>query len=133
MPCRWTIGVLGFDSRRELGIFLFTIASRPALGPTQPPIQWVLGALSPGVKQPGLQAHHLPPSSSEAKECVELYLHSSNMSSWRGAQLKKKAQGQLYLYLLPVDIPSCPFQKVAVPSVYLTDIPSTSLSTKLHQ
>jgi hypothetical protein len=35
----WTIGVLGFDSRRGLGIFLFTTASRPALGPTQPPIQ----------------------------------------------------------------------------------------------
>jgi hypothetical protein len=25
-------------------------ASRPALGPTQPPIQWVPGVLSPGVK-----------------------------------------------------------------------------------
>jgi hypothetical protein len=44
----WTIGALGFDSRRGLGIFLFTTASRTALGPTQPPIQWVLGALSLG-------------------------------------------------------------------------------------
>jgi hypothetical protein len=34
----WTIGVLGFDSRREVGIFLFTTASRTALGPTQPPL-----------------------------------------------------------------------------------------------
>jgi hypothetical protein len=25
--------------------------SRPALGPTQPPVQWVLGVLSPGVKR----------------------------------------------------------------------------------
>jgi hypothetical protein len=32
----WTIGVLGFNSRRELGIFLFTTASRSALGPTYP-------------------------------------------------------------------------------------------------
>jgi hypothetical protein len=31
----------GFDSRRGLEIFLFTTASRTALGPTQPPIQWV--------------------------------------------------------------------------------------------
>jgi hypothetical protein len=30
----WTIGFLGFDSRRGLGIFLFTIASRTALGLT---------------------------------------------------------------------------------------------------
>jgi hypothetical protein len=30
----WTIGVLGFDSRRGLGILLFATASRTALGPT---------------------------------------------------------------------------------------------------
>jgi hypothetical protein len=42
------IGVLGFDYRRGLGIFLFTTASRTALRPTQPPVQWVLGALSLG-------------------------------------------------------------------------------------
>jgi hypothetical protein len=29
--------------------FLFTKSSRPGLGSMQPPIQWVLGALSPGV------------------------------------------------------------------------------------
>jgi hypothetical protein len=31
--------------------FLFSISSRPALGPTQPSIQWVRGALSPEVKR----------------------------------------------------------------------------------
>jgi hypothetical protein len=31
-----TIGVLGFDSRRGLGIFLFTTASTTVLGPTYP-------------------------------------------------------------------------------------------------
>jgi hypothetical protein len=35
-----------FDSRRGLGIFLFIIASRKALGHTQPPIQWVPMSLS---------------------------------------------------------------------------------------
>jgi hypothetical protein len=30
----WTRGVLGFDSRRGLGIFLFTTASRTALPPS---------------------------------------------------------------------------------------------------
>jgi hypothetical protein len=63
----WTIGVLGFDSRRGLGIFLFTTASRKALGPTQPPIQWVPGALSLGVKQLGREVDHSPPSSAEVK------------------------------------------------------------------
>jgi hypothetical protein len=42
----------------------------------EPPIQWVPGALSLGVKRPGLEAHHSSPSSAEVKECVELYLHS---------------------------------------------------------
>jgi hypothetical protein len=32
----------------RLEIFLFTTASRTALGTTQPPIQWVPGALSMG-------------------------------------------------------------------------------------
>jgi hypothetical protein len=63
----WMFGVLEFDSRRELGSFLFIIASRPALGPTQPPIQWVPGALSLGVKRPGREADHSPPSSAEVK------------------------------------------------------------------
>jgi hypothetical protein len=69
----WTIGILEFDYRRALGIFLFTIASRTALGPTQPPIQWVLGALSLGTKRPGREADHSHPSSADVKECVELY------------------------------------------------------------
>jgi hypothetical protein len=50
-------------------------ASRTALGPTQPPIQWVPGAISLGVKRPGREADHSPPSSAEVKEWVELYLH----------------------------------------------------------
>jgi hypothetical protein len=77
--------MIGFDSRQDLGIFLFDTVSGPALGPTQPPIQWVPGALSLGVKRKGRKADHSPPSSAEVKEWVELYLHSPNTSSWRGA------------------------------------------------
>jgi hypothetical protein len=54
------------DSRRGLGIFLFTTVSRTALGPTQPPIQWVAGVLSLGVERPAreLTTHlHLVPRS----------------------------------------------------------------------
>jgi hypothetical protein len=52
--------------------------------------QWVKGFISLGVKRPRREADHLPPSSAEVKECVELYLHSPNTPSWRGAQLKEK-------------------------------------------
>jgi hypothetical protein len=75
-------------SRQGLGIFLFTTASRPALGPTQPPVQRVLGALSLGIKRQVGEADHSSPSSAEVKECMELYLHSPNKPSWRGGQLK---------------------------------------------
>jgi hypothetical protein len=75
-----------------------TTVSRTALGPTQPPIQLVQGALSVGVKRPGREAGHSPPSSAEVKEWVELYIHSPNAFSWRGAPLKE-ALGQLYIHL----------------------------------
>jgi hypothetical protein len=88
----------GFESWLRLGNFLFTTASRLLLGPTNPRIKWVPGALSLGVQRPGREADHSPPSSAEVKECVELYLHSPNTNSWLGAQLRK-AQGQPYLYL----------------------------------
>jgi hypothetical protein len=65
----WATGLVigGFESRQGLGISLFTTASRPALGPTQPPIQCVPGALSLGIKRPGREADHSPPSSVEVK------------------------------------------------------------------
>jgi hypothetical protein len=43
----------GFESWQGLGHFLFTTASRTALMPIQPPIQWVPGSLSVEVKRPG--------------------------------------------------------------------------------
>jgi hypothetical protein len=64
-----------------LGIFLFDTLSGPALGPTQPPIQWVPGSFSLGVKLPGREADHSPPS------------------SWRGAQLKHRDKFTFYFYL----------------------------------
>jgi hypothetical protein len=66
------IGVLGFDFRRGLRIFLFTTASRTALRPIKPPIQWVPGAVSLGVKRRGREADHSPPSSAEVKNAWSL-------------------------------------------------------------
>jgi hypothetical protein len=39
-----------------------------------------------GVKRPGREVGHLPPSRAEVKEYLELYLYSPNNISWRGAQ-----------------------------------------------
>jgi len=58
------------------------------------------GALSLGVKQPGREADHSPPSSAEVKELVELYLHSPTTPSWRGAQLKHRGNKQLSSFLV---------------------------------
>jgi hypothetical protein len=51
----------------EVGNFLFSTVSRPALGPTQPPIQCVPGDLSLGVKRPRRETDHSPPSSAKVK------------------------------------------------------------------
>jgi hypothetical protein len=46
---------------------LYSKASRPALGPIQPPVQWVSGAPSPGIKWPRHETDHSHPSSAEVK------------------------------------------------------------------
>jgi hypothetical protein len=48
---------------RNFKIVLFSTLSRPVLRPTQPPIQWILLALSPDVKRSGRKADHSSSSS----------------------------------------------------------------------
>jgi hypothetical protein len=48
-----------------MGKGLFSIISRPDLSPTHPPVQWILGAVSPGVMQQRHETDCLPPSSAE--------------------------------------------------------------------
>ena len=55
---------LGIESRWGRD---FPHLSRPALGPTQPPVQWVPG-LSRGKKRPGRDADPSPPSSAVVKK-----------------------------------------------------------------
>jgi hypothetical protein len=80
----WMTEELGFDFLQGQEVFLFSTASIPALGPTQPPIQWVLRAVSLGVKRPGREANHSLPSSAEVKNGGAI-LPLLHMFSWRDA------------------------------------------------
>jgi hypothetical protein len=64
--------------------FFYSITSRPALGPTQLPIQWAPEAFSPGVKRPGREADNSSVTIDEVNTggAIPLLPH---MSSWRGA------------------------------------------------
>jgi len=53
----------------------FPHLSRPALGPTQPPVKWVPGFRG-DKERPGRDADSSPPSSAFGHERVELYLYS---------------------------------------------------------
>jgi hypothetical protein len=56
-----------FDSRQGQEMYFYSTASRPILGPTYRPIQWVLRSLSLGVKRMRHEADYSPPSSVEVK------------------------------------------------------------------
>jgi hypothetical protein len=60
------VGRLGIESRKRQN-FLFSAISIPALRLTQPHTQWLLGALSPGVKRPRHEADYMPSSNAEIK------------------------------------------------------------------
>jgi hypothetical protein len=48
--------------------FLTSTVSRPAVGPTESPIEWVPGPLSPGEKWQEREADHLRPTNAEVKK-----------------------------------------------------------------
>jgi len=74
----WTIGVLSQGGTGKRFI-LFAPASRPALGQTRPPIQWVPrgGGSFPGGVATGTWRWPLISIQCRSEEYVELYLHSS--------------------------------------------------------
>jgi hypothetical protein len=72
--------------------------SRTVLGPTQPPIQWVLGSLSPGVKRPRHEADHSPSTSAGVKNA---WSYTSTPPICLHGMVLSEAQGQLYLSLSP--------------------------------
>jgi hypothetical protein len=68
----------GFDSRQGQEISLYSKTSTPALGPTQPPVNWPPGALSLGVKRPERENDDSPTSITDGG-AISLFPH---MSSW---------------------------------------------------
>jgi hypothetical protein len=85
----------GIESQQRLGIFLFTTVSRPPLRPTQPPVQWVQGALSLRVMRPRREATthlHLVAWSRMRRTVLALFQYAFV------ASCSIKAQGQLYLH-----------------------------------
>jgi hypothetical protein len=59
----------------------FPHLSRPALGPTQPPVEWVPG-ISRGIKRTGRGADPSPLLVPRSRKRVELYLYSPYGPSW---------------------------------------------------
>jgi hypothetical protein len=79
LSCRSRDSAVGVATRYRLedwgvvvqvpvGSRIFSTSSRPAVGPTQPPIKWVPGALSSGIKWQGREADHSPPTSAQVKK-----------------------------------------------------------------
>jgi hypothetical protein len=62
----------GSSSPCRVKNFLFSTSSTPALGPTQPFIQEVPGALSPGVKRSVREADHSSPINAQVKK-IQIY------------------------------------------------------------
>jgi hypothetical protein len=69
----------GVEVRVPVGSRIFSTSSIPALGSTQPPIQWAPGALSPGVK---LTTHLQPVPRSRKCGSIHPLPHTP---SWRSA------------------------------------------------
>jgi hypothetical protein len=65
---RWLVFVKygrQFSAGAMMALLIIVTVSRPALGPTIPPMQWVPEVLTPGLKRPGRETDHSPPSSAE--------------------------------------------------------------------
>jgi hypothetical protein len=62
------------SSPSRVKILILSMLPRPVLGPTQPSVQWVLEAFSPGVERPEREAYHSHPTSAEVKST---WIHTS--------------------------------------------------------
>jgi hypothetical protein len=92
----------GSKVRFPEGVGNFSLHHRLQNGSAADPASYPMGTRGSflGVKRLGREADHWPPSSAEVKEWVELYLHSANTPSWRGAKLRKKHRDKFTFYHL---------------------------------
>jgi hypothetical protein len=80
----------------DRGKRFFSTASRPVLGPTQAPIKWGLGALSPGIKRQGFEADHSAPSNAQVKNGGAIT--SLLTLSWHAAQLSEHGDNFIFYH-----------------------------------
>jgi hypothetical protein len=69
LAASWMAEESEFGSRYGRDFFILFTSSRPVLGPTLPPIQWV-----PGVERQGREVDHSLPTSAEVKNT---WIHTS--------------------------------------------------------
>jgi len=87
----WTAKELWFNSRQRQKFFLFSKASRPAVGATQPSLHWVLRLLIWGQSDVGVKAgyFHLWPELRMSQSVCTCIFH---VLLWH-------VNGQLHLYM----------------------------------
>ena len=100
----------------------------PPLGPTQPPVEWVLGTFTLGVKRPEREAEHLPQPNGEVK------------NKWRSTSTPSvclySARGQFQLFIFTTAHPLTygkldeSTQFSILKSYFIVIFPSTPRSSK---
>jgi hypothetical protein len=78
---------MGVRFSADSDILIFSITSRPALRPTQPPAQWTSTTLSPKIKQPRREADNLSSLTSEVKNAfscnsIHPFMNGSTALCW---------------------------------------------------
>jgi hypothetical protein len=73
--------------------FFFVTTSKPILGPTQPPIQWVPGALTPRIKWPERESDNSPPFTVEINAWSYAFTPKYLFMEWRLV----KTQGYVFM------------------------------------
>jgi hypothetical protein len=80
-------------------IVFFYIASRPDMGPTEPPVRWVPGTLPQGVKWLGHNANCSSLTGAEFKNDRVVLKYCINLSSWCSTEVSRGKSGIFYWIL----------------------------------